>query len=101
MDLISCSWRQYKSRQDHTQKGHTGSFCLNNVIVIGGRQGGKNGFEGSDEFLNESHGCVFSRMLEAKSLQHLAEQTIYQCQDKIHWKCLPKKLISELGLPIE
>ena len=101
MDLTSCSWRQYKSRKDHIQKGHTRSFCLNNVIIVGGRQGGKNGFEGGDEFLNESHGCVSNWMLEAKSLQQLAAQTIYKYQDEINWKCLPKKLISQLGLPIK
>ena len=37
-------------------------------------------------------------MLEVKSLQQLAARTIYKHQDEINWNCLPKQLISLLGL---
>ena len=40
-------------------------------------------------------------MLEAKSLQQLATQTIYKHQDELNWNCLPKKLISLLGISIK
>ena len=40
-------------------------------------------------------------MLEAKSLQQLAMQTIYKHQDEVNWNCLPEKLISLLGISIK
>ena len=92
MDLTSYSWRQYESRKDHTRRSHTASACLNNnVIIIGGCQGG---FEDQQQSYNK----MFYVMLEAKGLQQLAAQTIYKHQHEINWNCLPKKLISLLGL---
>ena len=93
LDLTSHSWRQYKSRKDHFRRGHTGSLGLNNnVIIIGGCQGG---------FDYKSCNKVFYVMLEAKSLQQLAARTVYKYQDEINWNCLPNKLISLLGISIK
>ena len=99
MDLSSYSWRQYESRKDHTRRSHTASVCPNNnVIIIGGSQGGRNGFNGGPEYLSEPYDSVFHVMLEAKSLQQLAARTIYRYENEINWNCLPEKLISLLGL---
>ena len=93
MDLTSYSWRQYESRKDHARLSHTSSVCLNNnVIIIGGVQY-------SSQY--QPYNRVFHVMLEAKSLQQLAAQTIHKHQDEITWNCLPNKLISLLGLSME
>ena len=93
MDLTSHSWRQYKSREAPPRRAHTGSLGLNNnVIIIGGYN---DGFD-----YHESYDNVFHVMLEAKSLQQLATRAIYKYQDEIKWICLPKKLISLLGISI-
>ena len=99
MDLTSYSWRPYKSRKDHTRRSHTASVCFsNNVMIIGGRQGGRNASNGGPEYLSKPYDSVFHVMLEAQILQQLAAQTIYKYQNEINWNCLPKKLISLLRL---
>ena len=90
MDLTSYSWRPYNSRKDHPRRSHTASVCLNNnVIIIGGSQ---------QDYDCQPYNSVFHVMLETQSLQQLAAQTIYKHQNEINWNCLPKKLISLLGL---
>ena len=96
MDLTSYSWRQYKSRKDHTRRSHTATVCLNNnVTIIGGCQAD---FE---IYFHKPYNNVFHVMLEAESLQQLAARTIYKHQDEIKWNGLPNKLISLLGLSIK
>ena len=96
MDAASYSWTQCTSRQDHARAWHTGSTGLNNnVIIIGGYI--YDGYIYFDESY-ESYNNVFHLMLNAKSLQQLAIQTIYNHQDDLNWNYLPKKLISLLGL---
>ena len=90
MDLTTHSWIQYTSRKDHLRSYHSGSVGLNNnVIIIGGER------ERYDTC--ESHD-IFHVMLEAKSLQQLATQTIYKHQVELNWNYLPEKLISLLGI---
>ena len=93
MDLTTHSWIQYTSRKDHVRSYHSGSVGLNNsVIIIGGEKESYDTCELHD---------IFNVMLEAKSLQQLAMQTIYKHQDELNWNCLPKKLISLLGFSMK
>ena len=88
MDLPSQTWRKYTSYQDHGRTCHTGSLGANKSIVI----------IGGDSFENSDYTPIFHVMLEAKSLQQLAMKTIYNNQDVLPWKCLPSKLVAQLGL---
>ena len=92
INLTSHSWTQYTSRTDHVRKGHTGSLGLNNNVIIIGGYGLFFDIPKSDN--------VFHVMLEANSLQQLAMRIIYKHQNDLSWNCLPKKLISQLGLCI-
>ena len=87
MDLTSHSWRRYTSGNHHVRSNHTTTLGLNSsVIVIGGWSG---------------HGVyngIFHVMLEPMSLQKLAAHMIYMHQANLPWKCLPKKLITMLGI---
>ena len=88
MDLTSHSWRRYKSGKHHVRYNHTATLGLNrSVIVIGGYR--------TPGVCNE---VLFHVMLEPRSLQKLAAHTIYMHQANLPWKCLPKKLITLLGI---
>ena len=85
IDLTTYSWRPYTSRRDHGHMGHTASCGFNsNIIVLGGFCGDT----------SEAYNKVFHVMLGPKSLQKLAMYTIYNHQDELAWKCLPKKLLT-------
>ena len=88
MDLPSQTWRKYTSYQDHGRDCHTGSLGANKSIVI----------IGGDSSENPDYTPIFHVMLEAKSLQQLAMKTIYNNQGVLPWKCLPSKLVAQLGL---
>ena len=84
-DLTTHTWRQYSSRKDHSRGHHTGTTGIDGcVIMIGGM---KNFFEGYKDYTT-----TFHVMLEPKSLQKLAIQTIFNHKDMLTWKCLPKML---------
>ena len=92
LDLTSHSWRQYKSITDHARNCHTGSLGPNsNIIIIGG-------FMESEKHVDEVYESVFHVMLGPKSLQLLAMQMIQKYRDDLPWICLPKRLISQLGI---
>ena len=89
MDLTSHSWRQYTSGKDHARTHHTGSLCFNNnLIIIGGYKELHDKYDANDN--------IFRVLLEAKSLQQLAVQTIYKHEDELNLNYLPKKLVSLL-----
>ena len=88
MDLPSQTWRKYTSYQDHGRSGHTGSLGANKSIVI----------IGGDSSENPDYTPIFHVMLEAKSLQHLAMKIIYNNEGELPWRCLPSKLVAQLGL---
>ena len=89
MDLTSHVWRQYTSGKDHARRQHTGFLGLNNnVIIIGGYKEFRDTYDAYDN--------TFRVLLEAKSLQQLAVQTIYKHEDELNLNCLPKKLVSLL-----
>ena len=84
-DIPSHSWRQINAApQDHFRHSHAGITGLNNcVIMIGGRAHWNN---------DKPYNVVFSVMLEPKSLQHLAIQTVFVYKDELPLNTLPKKL---------
>ena len=88
MDLPSQTWRRYTSYQDHNRRTHTGSLGANKSIVVIG------GYSSRDT----DYTPTFHVMLEAKSLQQLSMKTIYNNQGVLPWKCLPSKLVAQLGL---
>ena len=90
MDLSSHTWRKYASNLDHHRENHTGSFGVNkSIIIIGGY---------SDSHTYKTYTPTFEVILEPKSLQWLAMKTIYSNQDILSWKCLPSKLVAQLGI---
>ena len=91
LDLPSLSWRQDAARTDESRYGHTGTISIDNNIVILG------GFYIYNNWVNQ---CTFAFHLKLgpTSLQHLAMKTIYISKDELLWKCLPKKLVAQLGL---
>ena len=90
MDLSSQTWRKYASNLDHHRENHTGSFGVNkSIIIIGGY---------NDSHTYKTYTPTFEVMLEPKSLRWLAMKTIYSNQDMLPWKCLPSKLVAQLGI---
>ena len=83
------TWRTYKRETDHPRYRHTGIRGLGSSVVI---IGGRGRLMGSVE----EHKSIFHVVLETKSLQHLAMQSIYQHRDMIPWQSLPNKLIEQL-----
>ena len=81
VDLQSRSWKQYSSGRDHPRRCHTGSSGINNVTIT------------FSAIAGEIDTCVFSVMLEPKSLQQLAVKTVYEHRRELSWQCLPPKLI--------
>ena len=94
MDLASHSWRQFTSREDHTRKCHTGSTGLNNVIIIGG-------YNEFDITYYKVWNNTLNVMLGPKSLQQVAMQAIHKHRNKLPVDCLPKKLLSLLGISVK
>lgn len=91
LDLKSHTWRRYKSGDDYPRQRHTGSTGINsNSIIIGG-------VIHPDES-NDDIQASFHIMLEPRSLQQLAMQTIYTHHNSLPWEYLPKKLIALLGI---
>ena len=91
MDIRSHTWRKYTLYTDHPRKHHTGTTGPNScVTIIGG-----NYYLSDRLYKNKS---TFQIILEPKSLQHLALQTIYMHQTQLPWKCLPQQLIALLGI---
>ena len=89
IDLSSQARREYTSNQDDLRACHTGSLGVNkSVIVIGGLI----------QSSLQAHRSTFHVMLEPKSLQQLAMRIIYTNQNVLSWKCLPSKLVAQLGL---
>ena len=87
--LTSQSWKQYTSPRDHRRWYNAVVSGVNrSVIVTGGYKGCTGG----------SYMPTYHVMLEPKSLQQLAMKTIYNQRIVIPWKCLPTKLIVQLGL---
>ena len=89
VDLSTNTWKQYTAEIDHRRYAHTGTTGLNTDVIIMG---------GCTSFEDVSHTCdtVFHLMLEPRSLQQLAMQTIDKHQRVLHWKSLPSKLIARL-----
>ena len=91
LDLPSKTWKQYKPG-DYHRRAHTGSTGINsNSLIIGGR------------IFPVDHSCddhptTFCIRLEPRSLQQLAMQTIYKHRNLVSCECLPKKLITLLGM---
>ena len=93
IDLTSHSRRLYKSRRDQDRMHHTGSVGLkNNSIIIGGSK---------DYTGRGCDGIVFKVMLGPKSLQQVAMQVILKHQDELPLNCLPRKLLSLLGISVK
>ena len=91
LDLSSKTWKQYISVHGYPRQHHTGSIGINsNSIIIGGC---KLSVDSCDD-----HPTTFCIMLEPRSLQQLAMQTIYKHCNLISCECLPKKLIKLLGM---
>ena len=91
LDLPSQTWKQYKSGDCPPRAYHTGSTGINsNSIIIGGGMHPRPQASVDDYHI----------MLEPKSLQQLAMQTIYIHQTSLPWRGLPKKLITLLGISL-
>ena len=89
LDLPSKTWKQYRPG-DYHHRGHTGSSGIySNSIIIGGYR--------STVDSCDDHPATFCIMLEPKSLQQLAMQTIYKHHKALPWQCLPKKQEHYLG----
>ena len=91
LDLTSQTWKQCTSHRDHPRYHNAVVSGVNRSVII---TGGKNH---QDEH-GSSYTSTYHMMLEAKSLQQLAMKTIYNQRSVLLWKCLPPKLIAELGL---
>ena len=83
MDLSSQLWRLHSSDRDYPRYFHTVSPGINNSVT----------FIGGDVEEIRMYNCVFSVMLEPKSLQQLAIKTVYEHRTGLPWRWLPKKLI--------
>ena len=92
LDLGSQKWQNYTSATDHPPRSlHTGSVGINSSAIVTGisRYYPPSSCDGNITTIHV--------MLEPRSLQQLALQTIYDHSDDLPWKCLPEKLISYLG----
>ena len=86
-DIQSQTWKQHTSARNG-RFGHTGTATMNSTVVIIG---------GTDD-LGNSCTATFHIRLEPKSLQQLAVKTIYNHRTELSWQCLPKKLVTLLGI---
>ena len=93
--VMEASWRQFTSRKDHTHKYHIGStltYLNNRVLIIGGD---KSYLDTCDMY------NIFDAMLGPKSLQQVAMQAILTYQNELPLNCLPRKLLSLMGLSVK
>ena len=87
-DLPSQSWRQYKCSADHHPWDYKGiKGIADNIIIIGGRS-----------TCHAAYNFTFHLQLGPKTLQQLAMKTVWKHRTELQWRCLPKKLIVQLGL---
>ena len=91
LDLPTLTWRQYKSKKDHSRDSHKGTTGLNGSVII--TCGGKDPQERYDDYAT-----MFHVMLAPKSLQQLAMQSVFMHRNVLPWKWLPPKLHTRLGL---
>ena len=90
-DIPSQTWRQYKSKKDHSRDKHRGTRGLNGcVIIVGGT------IDTAESY--DNYTATFTVMLEPKTLQQLAIQTTYKHRDDLPLKYLPRKLTNLLGI---
>ena len=89
-DIQSQTWKKHASAVNY-HVGHTGTATMNSTVIIVG---------GTDDLGNSDDSCTvtFHIRLEPKSLQQLAVKTIYNHRTELCWECLPKKLITLLGI---
>ena len=76
---------------DYAGDNHSGSTGINSTSIIIG------GHIFPVDFYNDSQ-TAFHIMLEPRSLQQLAMQTICTHHSSLPWNCLPKKLSKLLGI---
>ena len=108
LDLSSKTWKQCKPG-DYPRCSHTESTGINsNSIIIGGGHTGSTGINSNSIIIggsicpvdscDDDHQTTFCIMLEPKSLQQLAMQTIYKHRNLLSCESLPMKLIKLLGM---
>ena len=85
LDLLTQTWRQYRSTTDHSRQSHKGTTFLSGCVII--TCGSKDPQESYDEYTT-----TFHVMLAPKSLKQLAMQSIFKHKNVLPWKCLPPKL---------
>ena len=91
MDLHSLKWIKHPCH-DYARTHHTGTLGVNKcVIIIGGL---------TSTQIDDNTSIAFHVMLEPKSLKLLAMKTIYSKRRELPWRCLPQKLIAQLGLKV-
>ena len=89
LDIPSQTWRQYTSGQDYPREWHSGLAGINDSVMI---------IRGIIQLEHcKTYGTTFHIMLEPRTLQQLAMQTIYAHRRSIPWKHLPPKLIARFG----
>ena len=89
-DISSQAWRQHTSVLDHPRWGHTGTNTIkSSILIIGGVKAPGDSY---DNYRN-----TFQVMLESRSLQQMAMQTVYKHRTELPWKYLPPKLIARFG----
>ena len=97
LDLPSMTWRIYDTGLQGPQRTrHTCTKGINGqVIIIGGQRAEIN------EVGSRYYHCYIYKhchiVLEPKSLQQLATQTIHKNRESLSWQTLPRKLVSLLN----
>ena len=90
-DRTTCTWEPYTPRKDHCRQHHTATSGVNNNIIIIG------GYKDKDDTY-DAYNEMFCVMLEPRSLQEVTSYIIHMYKAYLPWKCLPKKLIAQLGI---
>ena len=96
LDLPSMTWRIYDTGQQGPQRMHHTCTKGSNghVLIIGGKRAKINEVES-----RYYHRYIYNHchiVLEPKSLQQLATQTIHKNRESLSWQTLPRKLVSLL-----
>ena len=92
LDLTTHTWSQYTLNKDHCRQCHTAVKGLNNdVFIVGGRV--------TQGCTCKDYNFIFYVMIQPKSLQQLAMQTVCRFQGVLLWRGLPEKLIALLEIP--
>ena len=92
LDIASLMWRKHTIHEDDHRCLHIGTEGVNGtVIIIGGRAVFK------DKKLQTHH--IIDVKREPKSLQPLAMKIIYDYQEMMPWKALPKRLTAQIIFP--